>query len=139
MEYMERIRRNSFPFLRVAYHGMISWSFMRNFLVELTKYLLVVHALELVLADHHEIEWSCYWWASISDTWCYCWTSLKVIWCYYYRCGLVVWTTTMDELTLDWSPSDTIVNPNFYINTKIILLSLEVWRNDILLQTRREK
>ena len=52
--------RNSFHVLRVAYHGMISWSFMRNFLVELTKYLLVVHALELVLDDHHEIKWSCY-------------------------------------------------------------------------------
>ena len=35
--------------------------------------------------------------------------------------------------------TDTIVNPNFYIYTKIMLLSLEVWGNDILPQTQREK
>ena len=35
--------------------------------------------------------------------------------------------------------TDTIVNPNFYIYTKIILLSLEVWGNDILPQTQGEK
>ena len=52
--------RNSFHVLRVAYHDLIPRNFMRSFLVEFTKYFLVVHALMLVLNDHHEIEWSCY-------------------------------------------------------------------------------
>ena len=31
VEYVERITRNSFHILRVAYHGPIPWSFMRDF------------------------------------------------------------------------------------------------------------
>ena len=56
---MERIIGNSLHVLVVVHHGLIPWSFMRSFLVEFVKYLLVVHAIMLVLNDHHEIDWSC--------------------------------------------------------------------------------
>ena len=51
---------NSLHILEVVHHGLTAWSFMKSFLVEFTKYLLVIHALVSVLDDHHEIEWSCY-------------------------------------------------------------------------------
>ena len=53
---MERIMGNSLHVLGVVHHDLITWSFMRSFLVEFTKYLLVVHALMSVLDDHHEKE-----------------------------------------------------------------------------------
>ena len=60
MGNVEWIMGDSLHVLGVVHHGLITWSFMKSFLVEFTKYLLVVHALVSVLDDHHEIEWSCY-------------------------------------------------------------------------------
>ena len=97
MGNVEWITGNSFHVLVVVHHGLIPWSFMRSFLVEFIKYLLVVHALVLVLDNYHEIEWPCYWWTSISHTWCYCWASplrlsnaiiIDVVWLF----GRPLWT-----------------------------------------------
>jgi len=60
MENVEQIMGNSLHVLGVVHHGLLTWSLMRSFLIEFTKYLLVVHALVFVLDNHHEIEWSCY-------------------------------------------------------------------------------
>ena len=40
---------NSLHVLGVVHHGLITWSLIRSFLVEFTKYLPVVHALVSVL------------------------------------------------------------------------------------------
>ena len=72
---------------------------MRSFLVEFTKYLLVIHALVSVLDDHHEKEYS-----SINGRVLVIYMmlllgfSLKVFWMQLgYRRFLIVWMTTMDE------------------------------------------
>ena len=60
MGNVEWIMGNSLHVLGVMHHDLITWSLMRSFLVEFTKYLLVIHAFVSVLDNHHEIEWSYY-------------------------------------------------------------------------------
>ena len=57
---VKQIMGNPLHISGVVHHGLITWSLMRSFLIEFTKYLLVVHAIVFVLDYHNEIEWSCY-------------------------------------------------------------------------------
>ena len=45
MGNVEQTMRNSLHALEVMYYGLITWSLVRSFLVEFTKYSMVVHAL----------------------------------------------------------------------------------------------
>ena len=53
MGNMEWTMGKSLHVLGVVHYGLITWSLMRSFLVEFTKYFLVVHALVSILDDHH--------------------------------------------------------------------------------------
>ena len=44
MGNVEQTMRNSLHALEVMYYGLITWSLVRSFLVEFTKYSMVVHA-----------------------------------------------------------------------------------------------